>query len=112
MHKILSYDDEHVDKTYPENKHRTALFYAAETNAELSTAGYDRRGADVNHVDDDGETPLVVAVRHNSTHVIKTLLASGADPSVQSGDSSKATTPAKTPEPTTLPEATTQPTLA
>ena len=73
--------DEDVYNAHPENRHRAALFYTAEANANPSAAII-AHGADVNHVDGDAVTPVAVAKRHNVTDVLGTLLAR-ADPNVQ-----------------------------
>lgn len=47
-------------------------------------------GADMNAVDDNGETPLFDAVNYRHLHVVRLLLATGADANTRSNSSSRA----------------------
>lgn len=58
------------------------LRLAVMTNALTAVKHHIERGDDLNAVDKNGSTPLIIAVIKKNIDIVKLLLASGADPSI------------------------------
>jgi ankyrin repeat protein len=86
VHKLLQAG---ADPREPRWDGRTALHAAAETGSGnimgILCEVYRNNGWSVDQVDDEGETPLQVAVRSGSHEAVKFLLDSGADPKIKDG---------------------------
>jgi ankyrin repeat protein len=82
--ELLDYVDAGVPVDLKDPSGNSLLMLASyHGHAEL-TAGLGRRGADVNSINDRGQTPLAGAVFKGETEVVQALLELGANPDLGS----------------------------
>ncbi|MBV9576410.1 MAG: ankyrin repeat domain-containing protein [Gammaproteobacteria bacterium] len=73
----------YVDKKTKNPEEPTALFTATQWEKPKVLATLIKLGANINFVNDYGETPLFIAVKKNYSKIIKILLEAGADVSIK-----------------------------
>ena len=74
--------DEHHEVDTTDEAERTALFHAIEADSAKAVDWLIKRGANVNHQDKFGLTPIQTTIERNQTDLLQTLLKSGANKSL------------------------------
>ena len=77
-------------------RYGTALHNAAAHGNEEIAAYLIAQGAEVNALDNEGETPLFLAAMHGQIELVRLLLANGADKEVQNNEGKRAVDQART----------------
>jgi len=78
--RLLAYVDAGVPVDLTDASGNTLLMLGAYHGHAAVVAGLAERGADVNRLNDRGQSPLAGAVFKGEDDVVATLLANGADP--------------------------------
>jgi ankyrin repeat protein len=78
--RLLAYVDAGVPVDLTDPSGNTLLMLGAYHGHAAVVAGLAERGADVNRLNDRGQSPLAGAVFKGEDDVVATLLANGADP--------------------------------
>ena len=84
VERLLAYVDAGVPADLTDASGNTLLMLGAYHGHPAVVAGLAERGADVNRLNDRGQSPLAGAVFKAEDEVVATLLALGADPDVGS----------------------------
>ena len=84
VERLLAYVDAGVPVDLTDASGNTLLMLGAYHGHPAVVAGLAERGADVNRLNDRGQSPLAGAVFKGEDEVVATLLALGADPDVGS----------------------------
>lgn len=78
LNVIIPYFKDNIN--VEDNRGNTAIMYAAAENADISIKYLSRHGANLNKINSDNISPLMVAATTRSEEAAETLLELGADP--------------------------------